>query len=460
MKIIVIGAGDVGFEIAWRLSREKHDIVVIDSDAEALREVGERLDVMTLCGNGASTAILEEAGADQAGMLIAVTDIDEVNMIACMTGKQYGVPFCVARIRNPEYTANTPHSLSLQRLGIDLVINPESLAAQEIMRLLSVPGATDIDYFADGRVFMLGIRVDTGSPIVGRELAECSLPDCLLVALDRGHEIEIPRGGTVVNAEDRVFVVGRTSDFHEIRSFIAPSAQTIKTVGIVGGSRIGQQLAHMLSSKKSGRSVVLFEENPVIADRLAQELPQVLIINGDATKIDVLRDEGVSAFDALVAVAVEDHVNLLATMLSKELGVSEVIAKQSREDYVPLAVRAGADAVVVPRLLMVGTVLRLVRGSGIISMALLQSGAETLEFSVTENCRIAGRKLREVDFPKKALVGAIVRSGRVIIPGGESFVETGDRVIVFAAADAVDDVASLFQGNGDTGLRRESPFPE
>jgi trk system potassium uptake protein TrkA len=456
LKIIVIGAGDVGFEIALRLSREEHDIVVIDSDAQALREVGERLDVMTLCGNGASTAVLDEAGADQAGMLVAVTDIDEVNMIASMTGKQYGVPFCVARIRNPEYTANTPHSLSLQRLGIDLVVNPESLAAQEIMRLLSVPGATDIDYFADGQVFVLGIRVDADSPIVGRQLAQCSLPDCLLVALERGDELEIPRGDTVVEAEDRVFVVGRTTDFGQIRDFIAPSVQPIKTIGIVGGSRIGEQLAHMLISGKRGHSVALFEEDPVIADRLARELPQLLIINGDATKIDVMRDEGVAALDAFVTVDVEDHVNLLATMLSKELGVSEVITKISREDYAPLAVRAGADAVVIPRLLMVGTVLRLVRQSEIISMALLQSGAETLEFSVAEGCRMAGRRLREVDFPKKALVGAIVRSGHVTIPGGESLVEAGDRVIVFSAPEAVDDVTSVFQGRGHTGLPRGS----
>jgi trk system potassium uptake protein TrkA len=456
LKIIVIGVGDVGFEIAFRLSREGHDIIVIDKDAEALREIGERLDIMTLYGNGASTAVLDEAGADRAGILVAVTDVDEVNMIACMTGKQYGVPVCVARIRNPEYTVDTSHSLSLQRLGIDLIINPERLAAQEILRLLAVPAASDIEYFADGRVFMLGLKVDEQSPIVGRALAECSLPDCLLVAVDRGDELEIPRGDSVVRAEDRVFIVGRTKDFREIRAFIGPPVQQIKTVGIVGGSRIGQYLVDMLVSKRRpSLSVALFEKDAPVAERLAKHLPQLLVIHGDATKIDVLRDEGASTLDAFVTVAGEDHTNLLATMLLKELGVSEVITKISREDYAPLATKAGADAVVVPRLLMVSSVLRLVRECEIISMTLLQGGAETLEFCVTEGCRIANRRLREVDFPKKALVGAIVRSGDVIIPNGESRVLSGDRVIVFSAADAVDDVAVFFQGRKNVDSRKQ-----
>lgn len=447
LTIIVVGAGKVGFEIALRLSQEGHDIVVVDKDEGALQEVAGRLDVMTISGNGASTATLEQANVSRAQIVVAVTDIDEVNMVACMAAKQYGVPTCVARIRNPDYTTDHPRGLPLQSLGVDLIIDPERLAAQEIGRLLDAPLASDLEYFADGQVVMMGLRIDAESQIAGRTLADCALPDCLIVAVDRGDKLEIPRGNTVVEAGNRVFVVGRTADFQEIRALLGTPAHEIRNVAIVGGSRIGQQLVDLIHPRKrTGVSLALFEKNPVTAQELAKRFPHLLVIEGDATKIDILRDEGGASFDALVAVTGEDHTNLLATMLAKELGVSEVISKISREDYAPLASRAGADAVVVPRLLTVSSVLRLVRKSEIVSMSLLKGGAETLEFSVSATCRMADHRLREVSFPTRALVGAIFRAGDVIIPNGASRVVSGDRVVVFAMSDAVDEVATFFQG--------------
>jgi trk system potassium uptake protein TrkA len=445
VKIIVIGAGKVGFEIALRLSQVKHDIVVVDKDAASLQEVAAHLDVMTITGNGASPFILEQAGINNAQIVIAVTEIDEVNMIACMTAKQYGVPTCVARIRNPEYTSNNPRGLSLQKLGIDLIIDPERLAALEISRLLKTPLASDVEYFADGQVSMIGLEVDAAAKIVGRKLAECHLRECLLVAIEREDGFIIPRGDTMVRAHDRIYVIGKTGHFHAIRDLVGKPDQQIRHVAIVGAGRIGRNVVHLLATKHSGLSLTLFEKDLARADAAARQFPHILVIKGDATKIDVLREEGGMEFDALVAVSGEDHVNLLATMLAKELGIREVIAKISREDYAPLAGKAGADAVVVPRLLTISSVLHLVRQSQIVSIALLGGGAETMEFIVSSGCPLIGKPLKAIDFPRRAIIGAILHDGEVIIARGDSVIHPQDRVIVFALPEAVSDVTAIFR---------------
>lgn len=451
MKIIVIGAGKVGFEIALRLSDEGHDTVVVDKDAASLHEIGDRLDVMTILGNGASPAVLEQAGVREADIVVAVTESDEVNMIACMTAKRFGVSTCVARIRNPEYTSNSPNGLSHQALGIDLVIDPERLAAMEIARLLKIPMASDVEYFAHGKVCMVGLKVEAGSPLAGNRLAAFDMPHCLIVALFRGDQLVIPRGDTLVQAGDRVLIMGRTANLHEMRALVGQATREIQSVAIIGAGRVGRHLVELIAPKKrSAPSVTLFEKDTKRAHEVARAFSQILVITGDATKIDVLRDEGIRAFDALVAVSGEDHTNLLATMLAKQLEVPVVITRISREDYGPLASKAGADAVVVPRLVTASSVLRLVRQSEIVSITLLQGGAETLEFLATEGCQITGRALRDINFPRGALIGAIFHQGDVIIPNGDSRIYAGDRAVVLAKPSAVEEVAAFFRNPRQT----------
>lgn len=455
MRIVIVGAGKVGFEIAHRLSREEHDVVVVDKDPDALKEVAEYLDVMTVPGNGASPALLNEIDIESTDVMIAVTEIDEVNMIACMAAKQCGVDVCVARIRNPEYAAAKPRTFSLRDLGIDIVIDPERLAALEIARLLESPTATEVDTFANGQILMSGYIVEPTAPIVGQSLAEVELPNLLIVALIRSDQVIIPKGDDRICAGDQLFVIGRTGHLGAMRPLLGREEIRIQKVAIIGSGRIGAKLAATLTPTGStNRRVTLIEKDAYTARQAAEALPHVLVVQGDGTKIDVLREEGIAECDALVAVAGEDHTNLLSTMLAKELGVGEVITEISREDYAPLARKAGADAVVVPRLLTVGSVLRLVRRREVVSLTILhQGGAEVLEFLAVEGAAIVGKPLRAVRFPAGAIVGAVQHGGKATIAHGNTIIRPGDHVIVFTLPEAAPQVEALFSASEESRVR-------
>lgn len=454
MRIVVVGAGKVGFEIASRLAGGGHDVIVIDKEPEALEAVESHLDVMTYVGNGASPMVLQKIGIADADLLIAVTEIDEVNMIACMTAKAYGARTCVARIRNPEYAASGPRAFSLASLGIDLVIDPERLAALEIMRLLETPSATEVELFADGQVVMAGYMVEPGCALAGRKLADIRLSDLLIAALIRGDEVIIPQGTDYIEAGDQMIVIGRTGSFAPLRKLLGTVDKTIRSVAIVGASRIGLKLAAALRPNRTTEvQVMLIEKSLERAREIAEALPDVLVVEGDGTKIDVLREEGVDDYDALVAVTGEDHTNLLTTMLGKELGVREVITAISREDYVPLARKAGADAVVVPRLLTVAGLLKLVHpAKELLSLTLLHEGsAEILEFLASPDSEAVGRPLWELPFPRGALVAAVLHEGRPLIAHGGTVIRPGDRVILFTLPEAAAEVEALF----GTSIRRK-----
>lgn len=464
MQVLVVGAGKVGFEIAQRLTTEGHDIVVIDKNPLALEEVATHLDVMTIAGNGANPAILEEANVHACNLMVAVTEIDEVNMIACMTAKQYGVDRCIARIRNPEYTTSNPRGLSLAQLGIDLAIDPERLAANEITRLIRIPMTTEVEYFASGRISIVGLKPDPDAPIVGRTLHETHLPHLLIAALVRNESVIIPKGSDVIQASDEIFVIGRTENFHAARPLLFGPSFQIQKVAILGAGRIGLSLAQKLTSKGKHRlEVTMIERDAERAAEAARSLPHALVIHGDGTKIDVLREEGIGDVDAFIAVSGEDHVNLLSTMLAKQLGVSEVITEISRGDYVPLAKKAGADAVVVPRLLAVSAILRLVRPSQVLSMMILEEGkAEALEMVPTPDSRVVDQPLRNIAFPPGAIVAAILHNDanpqvEPEIAHGDTIIRAGDRVVVFSLPEVVDEVEDFFGGRGRVWRRNKRP---
>jgi trk system potassium uptake protein TrkA len=443
---IIIGAGKVGFEIAQTLSNEGHDVIVIDKSIENLAEVAHKLDVLTISGNGASPFILEKARVDQADLLIAVTEIDEVNMIACMTAKQYGVKTCVARIRNTEYTSNNPHALGMEKLGIDLVIQPEYLTVNEIVSLLRSPMATEIEHFCGNQISLVGLEINPQAKIVGSKLEELKQTDLLVVAIARNGKITIPRGSDTIESLDKVYVVVPNDRLHQVRVVFGKPDLRVKSVAVLGASRIGQELAERLARPQGlGMRVVLIEKNRARAEEAAAALPKVLVIEGDGTKLDILIDERINEVDSYVAVSGEDHTNLLGTMLAKQLGIGQVITEISREDYVPLANKAGADAVVVPRLITASSVLRLVRRSNIVSMMILQEGkAEALEITAADGSKIVNKPLREVEFPQGAIVGAVLHQNKAFIATGNTVIRPNDRVIVFAIPEVFKRVECLF----------------
>ncbi|MGI6642930.1 MAG: Trk system potassium transporter TrkA [Bacillota bacterium] len=439
MRAIVIGAGKVGYHIARQLSGENNDVVVIDNREEALAPTRESLDVMTVLGNGASPAVLEEANVADTDMVIAVTTQDEVNIIACLTAKHYGVTTTVARVRNADYMLSARAFIHGQA-GIDLIINPERLAALEIVKLLKTPTASEVGTYAGGRVQLLGLRCDEhDQAILNKPLWRLGLRNILVVALVRGDAMLIPDGNTQIESGDYIYVLGRTGDLERSAFIAGRSHGQIQTVTIVGGGEIGLRICEILSGfKGQGLTIKLVEKDRERAAFLAEILPDVLVLHGDGTQIEFLESEQVGDSDALVAVSGHEETNLLIAMLGKRLGAKEIIVELGRQEYWALADTIGVRAVVVPRLLTASTILRLLRKDRLLDVSFLKQGqAEVMEVVISGDAPIAGKTLRVARMPKNSLVGTIIRGNEVIIPHGGSEIRANDRVVVFSQVESV-----------------------
>jgi len=446
VRVLVVGAGKVGFDISKRLSDEGHGVTVIDKEVEALREIQDNLDVLTVVGNGASARMLEQVNVENVDMVVAVTETDEVNMIACMTAKQCGVPMTVARIRNPEYAPDHPYALSYTRFGIDVIVNPEYLAAQEIFRLIEVPVATELEYFADGRVSVTGIRIEENADVVERKIRDLGISDSTVVAVSRGGRIVIPDGDTILRLNDKIFVLGRTTGFHHLNGIFSPRRTSLDRIIVAGGGLIAQYLLGLILSRRDAPRVMVIEPDPRRCNRLASEYARCEVICSDPTKIETLSGENIGPHDAYICVTGSDHSNLVSCMFARRLGVRQIISEVRREDYAPVWEDLGVNATVVPRLLTVSTVLKLVRRSKVVALTLLGSGeAEIVELVPEPGAPVTADRLRNLNFPKGAVVGSIIREGEVIVPRGDSEIEPGDHVIVFAELQAVSAVENLFR---------------
>jgi len=438
MKAIVIGAGKVGFHIADRLAEENHDVVLIDTREEALIPAQDNLDVMTLVGNGASPKTLEQAGVADADMVIAVTTHDESNIIACLTAKYYGVPTTVARVRNPDYTLPSK-ALVHGMLGIDHIIHPERLAAAEIVKLLKTPSAGEVGFYADGKVQLLGIRCDTpGAECLHKPLHQLGLKHSLVVAVERDGDLLIPDGNTRLELGDYFYVIGRSGNFERSTFLAGRIPSQIRSITIVGGGETGLRICEMLSGyQNQGLAVKLIEQDPSRAQWLAEELPDVLVINGDGTDVSLLEEEQIGECDALVATTGQEETNILVAMVAKKLGVKEIIVELGREEYGALAETVGVHATVIPRLLTASTILRLLQKDRLVDLSFLKQGkAEVMEVVVSDRAPVIGKPLRDAGLPHKALIGTIIRGDQIIIPHGNSEIRPNDRVIAFCHADS------------------------
>jgi trk system potassium uptake protein TrkA len=445
VKAIVIGAGKVGYHISEQLAREQNDVVLIDTREEALAPAREALDVLTLLGNGASPLVLEEAGVSDADMVIAVTTQDEVNIISCLTAKYYGAATTVARVRNPDYTLPA-RALVHGQTGIDVIIHPERLAALEIVKLLKTPTASEVGFYADGKVQLVGIRCDSpGASILDKPLWKLGLKNSLVIAISRNESLTIPDGNSEIRLGDYIYVIGRTGDFERSTFFSGRIPSEIKTVTIVGGGETGLRTCELLSNHhEEGLSVKLIEKDPQKATWLAERLPRVLVICGDGTRMDVLQSEEVGEADALIAATGFEETNLLIAMLGRKLGAKEVIVLLGREEYASLADTIGVHATVVPRILTASTILKLLRKERLVDLSFLKQGqAEVMEVAVSSDAAIAGKPLKDAGLPRNSLIGTIIRGAEVIIPHGQSVVRENDRVVVFSEADAVPAVQKL-----------------
>ena len=447
MRVIIVGGGQVGFNLANRLSQENQDVVLVDSDPDRAQYAAEHLDIHTVHGNGASVPVLEEAGVRGAKLLLSVTSRDEVNLIACLAATRMGVPHTISRISNPDYYAQGS-VLSREQLGIDRMINPEREAAKETYQLLKSAAATDLVSFADGHVQLIGLRVRRGAPIVGVKLADLAkkLGDFhyVTVAIVRDGETIIPRGDSTMEPGDQIYMLSPTEEVGSIPPLAGYPPHSLNRVMIAGGSLEGEFLAELL--ERDSVSTTILDRNRRRCVQLAERLPKSLVLHGDATDLELLEMEGVAATDGYVAATGDDKTNMLSALLAKNEGGGKVIALIEKFEYLPLVPKVGLDAAVSPRMSAVNAILRYIRHGRVLTVASLTgTDAEAIEFKVRAGAKVEGLSIAEAALPKGVLIGGILRGQDFISPRGDHVFEAGDDVIAFGLPESLQGLGKLFE---------------
>ncbi len=445
-RCIIVGAGEVGVHIAERLSREHWDVVVIESNPHQIDRVATSIDVLVVEGHGSSPIILQEAGIHDSQLLVAVTNSDETNIVACMVANAYAPPECqkIARVRNPDYMNDS--CLFRQGLGIDYSINPEREASLRVLSLLETPQATDVARFANGKVWVLGLKLPEGSPLFGKTLAEVGAlyPDrrLLAAAIERDDTIIVPRGDNALQEGDKVFLVAKQDKLKPVLDYIGAEHRELKHVAIAGGGFLGEFLASQL--EKKGVSVRLIEQSRAQCDYLAERLTKTLVLHGDPTDHDFLMSENINQMDAFVTTTEDEETNILSGLIAKRMGTRQVLALVNKLSYSPLAHHIGLDAAISPRQVAANKIIQFIRKGKVLQVdALGEEQAEVIEFIAEANSPILDTPLQDLNFPKDALIGAVVRQGDVFIPSGTSTIQTGDRVVVFALRSAISNVEKI-----------------
>jgi len=449
LKIIIIGAGEIGYDLASVLSKERHDVVVVDRDKACLDKVSENLDVLCYEGNATSAEDLVEAGVKDADILIAVTSIDEVNMIASLMSKRLGADMVIARIRSDELSSpNAP--LKSTDLGIDVLIHPELSAAQEIVRLIKRASASDLINLAEGNMQLIGLRIGKQSPLVGKTLSEYageySEITFRVTAISRKTLTIIPSGDVRIQAMDQIFVLAKTEDIPAIIKTTGKPDIEINRIMIAGGTPIGAMIARILCKEEKKWKIKLIEPDYDTAVELAQELKDVLVLNGNPTDPDLLATEGITETDAFISVTDDEESNIISCLMAKHLEVKKTVALVSKSDYIPLSQTIGLDAAVNKKSAASNEIHRHVRVGKVISVTALQGiKAEVIELQATAKSTVITKPIRKINFPDGCVIGGILRNGSVEIATGESRISPNDRVIAFCLPEAVDNVTALFQ---------------
>ena len=453
MKIVIVGNGKVGFSLAEQLSQEAHDVTVVDTDEQSLRRAADALDVMTVKGNGVSALVLRDAGAAEADLLVACTNQDEVNMVCCLTAKNMGAQYTIARIRNPEYASGFDQMR--QDMGIDMIINPEYASAVEISRLLRFPSAADIDTFCRGRVELIGVRLQEGDFVVGAPLY--ALPDrvkklsMLFCAVERGEDMVIPNGGFAPQAGDKLYLIGQPDSLDQFLKLLGRSTSKPKNVMILGGGKISVYLAGKLLQMKMKVKLIELREDK--CRTISENLPNVTVICGDGTDQELLEVENLSAFDAFVSLSDRDEDNLIIALYAAQRGLPKVVAKCNRQNYTSIANSVGLESIISPKLITAENILQVVRGMqnshGSVMNALYRIAdgkAEAMEFIVSPSTQNLGVPLKDLRLKPGILIAVVVRKGKIIIPEGSTSIQEKDSVILISRNSGILDLNDIYAG--------------
>jgi trk system potassium uptake protein TrkA len=449
MMVVIVGAGKTGYSMAKMLTREKHDVVVIEQTPDRKELVTDTLAVQTILGNGVSSAILEQAGIKQADMLMALTQSDELNMLACLKAKHYGVKVTIARVSDTEYLQQ-PNAFLAEAMQIDLMLNPQQITAQHIAQIVQNPEALQVDYFADGNVQMVELLVEAGSPIAGKMMKELQVSHPFnIVSITRRQQTIVPRGDDIVLAGDNIHLMTRTADTTLVEKALGFNPSRIENICILGGGRTGYYLAKILEERKTINSIKLIEKNRHRAETVSSKLNRTLVLHGDGSDYDLLEGENIGLCDMFVAVTNDDQTNILCSLMTKTLGVKKTVTQVKRPELMPLAEQIGVDVALSPRILTAGAVLRYIRRGEIISVTVMDDeSAEMIELLVQPGATAVNKRIMDIYFPRNALVGAIVSGDQTIIPDGQAKISAFDRVIVFCLPEEIHKVEKLFIGKG------------
>lgn len=448
MKIIIAGAGEVGFHLAKLLSYESQEITLIDTQKDSLTYAGEHLDIKTIRGDATSISILREAKVETASLFIAVTSSETTNIAAGVIAKQLGAKQTIVRISNTEFIENKD-IVGFSKFGIDELISPEALAATEIQLLLNQYGFNDTYEFEDGALTMLGLRLSRTATIVGKTVKQAaelySELHFIPIAIQRfGTQYTIiPRGDTQFKEGDKVVFVTSEGGDKELFDLSGKVKVEIKNIMILGGSQIGFKTAQ--DSYASNFNVKIIEKDKAVAEELAEDLPNALVIYGDGRKVEILEEENISDMDAFISVTGNSETNIMSCLLAKSKGVKKTIALVENMDYYQLSQSIGIDTLINKKLLAANNIFRYIRKGEVVAMTKLANmNAELLEFVVKPNTKITNKLIKDLKFPRSAIFGGVIRNGKGLIPLGSFKIEAGDRVVVCCLPRSISEVETFF----------------
>ncbi|MBF0451321.1 MAG: Trk system potassium transporter TrkA [Candidatus Magnetomorum sp.] len=446
MKVVIIGAGEVGFHIASRIAYERKEVVVIDTNEDALRRVSEAIDVQVIKGSGSSPSVLKQAGIEDANIVLAVTDSDQINIVACLFA-DYISPktMKLVRLRDPDFNL---YKEALQNFSphIHTIINPDIEAVHAIERFMSVPGAVDVGDFADGRIQLIGIRLAAESPLLGLRLMDIprvqNAGHMLIAAVIRKEKLIIPRGQDVLAKGDLVYIVCETRYLTQTLDMLKVDTAPVRRVMLIGGGRVGSKMAAALEQKSIKTKII--EKNPSVCQKLAETLNKVMVLQGDGTDQNLLMEENVQDMDMVITLTGDEEINILSSLLAKRMGARSNITRISKFSYFPLVEAIGIDHIVSPRLSAVNTILQHIREGNVLSaISIKGEQAEVLEAIVPQDSEVSGKMLQKISFPTGALVVGVVRQDETFIPTGSSIIQANDRIIIFAVREVIPKIEKI-----------------
>lgn len=445
MRVVIVGAGKLGYTIAELLSGEQIPVVVVDKDENRLVPAKNNLDVMTINKNGANPMTFDDPEINGAEIFIAVTDTDEVNLVACILAKTHGMKHTIARIRDMQFMGEAREYMK-ENFDIDLMINPEMIAANEIYRILMTPAALNVDDFAEGKIRLFETKITKHGSFANVKLKDLKLPQGVLAGLiHRDHKMIIPHGDDTLLVHDSAYFIGFPNAIEKFsENFVRQHSRRLERVLIIGAGRIARALVGRLND--SGVSVKVIENNRERCEQMANILADGSIaILGDGSNIGLLTDEGISSADVVICLTEDDRLNLMMALIAKHLGAKKTVVRVYRTEYTELIEKVGVDVVISARLLSAGEVMAFVRRGGVTRVSIFEGAkAEAVEVIVQSGTKAEGKRLMDVGLPKSCLVCACVRDGVALIPNGHTVLQDGDKIILFCLRGSAREIVSWF----------------